>query len=215
MEPDFESILSLCPEHLRTVLATSGAAGYTKGECWFGIPHDTFSCGVRMTTLPEGATHFHFLLGGNATPLIEAFSRSHWSTTATVLSLGASDADFPMHYDYRGSVSALAKGHFPALKALSLGTFSSQKNCHAVHGEIGDPAPLLSQCPNLRHFSMYGSFTLHAPLRHFSLESLDICVEDPMTGVYGPPPTASTIDFLRAAELPRLRKKSIDLTCTG
>jgi hypothetical protein len=196
------------------VLATSGALGYKNGECWFGVPHHSFSCGIPMTTIPERATHFHFLLGGNAVALVEAFSQSHWATTATTLTLGASDADHPMAYDYRDSVAALARGNYPALTRLELGISFSQANCHAIHGDIGDPGPLLKQCPNLRHLTICGSFALHAPLHHPVLESLEICVEDPMTGVQGPPLSPSTIEFLRTARLPHLRETDIDLTCT-
>lgn len=169
--------------------------------------------GVRRVSFldaPNQGAHFAAFLASDLAP------RTRWLTLATTPGTAPGDGQAPGP-DLSGLLAALAAltpGALGALEVLVAGDTERTFAGAAVHGRLGDIAPVFAAAPRLRHLELYGTFALSRPVAHDALEVIEIIVPDAAGCRFGPP-SRQSIARLLGSRFDRLRLLDLELGCPG
>ena len=180
-------------------------------DCFFGVPPDSLYGRHPLTSIPSGATGFHFYCGADQHALIDSFIESDLAESTTSLHVGSSCFDFGNGLDYRGLTASLMQADFPRLETLELGVWQLFSNSHCVYGRVGNIDTLGTRMPALKHLYLYGHCELRTRLSLPHLETLHVVVDDPAAGINGGPLDSLTVSNILSSSFPNLRKLFVDL----
>lgn len=163
---------------------------------------------VIFLDAPRQGAHFAaFLASGLA-------ARTRWLTLATTAGTappGDEEAPAP---DLSALLATLGPGALDALEVLVAGEPEHGSADTAMHGRLGDIAPVFAAAPRLRHLELYGTFALSRPVVHDALEVIEVTVPDAAGCRFGPP-SKQSIARLLGSRFDRLRLVDLELGGTG
>lgn len=173
---------------------------------------------LTRSNFPKSLDSAGVLLGPHCTDFVAALAASKVRETIEHLSIGWSHDlygkdDGPL--DLSGVSDALSRSTWPRLKHVSLGCFELLYNGHAAYGKLGNITRLLEGMPALAALDLWGNFQLDQPLHHGALISLNVQLDDPVTGMNGGPIAPATLENLLRSDLPALETISLDLECSN
>ncbi|WP_439815571.1 hypothetical protein [Zavarzinia sp. CC-PAN008] len=184
---------------------------------WIGLPVAIGDARVPLDAVPDAPRALNFAEAPLQADLIAVLASSPEAATLEHLFIGTSH-DYARKLEKQKAgdalamadgVGALARGHFPALRWLSLGDMELLHNGHRLLGRIGDVTHVFAAAPHLEELTLQGQFSLKHPVRHESLRRLEVDLDD--IGVSGGPLSQATVTNLLSSHLPMLRELHLSL----
>jgi len=197
----------------RCLQAHPGRWNLPLGDIYFGVPQSEFFGWAALEKLPAEVSGFSFYLGSDCAGLIEAFTKSDFTSQVERLSIGDCSYALGSGRDYENISRILANADYPNLRTFELGVWELFSNSHGLYGKIGNVTKLLRKMPNLESLSLYGAFQLDDILTFQRLKSLTVTLDDYTTCVNGGFISQKSLDNVLSSDYPELHEAFIDLEC--
>lgn len=211
---EFEEYLKNAGSHINSIQVEGGRSqNWPTSECFLGVPPNNSYGRNSLKEFPDDLEGLHICLGADCEDLIGAFAKSKIPSQLKRLSIGDSSYALGKGRNYERISKILGEIEFPNLKSFEYGVWKLFSNSHCLYGDLGDVTKLLNRMPKLERLSLYGNFELNNLLGFSNLKSLDILLDDFVTGINGGFLSQSTLNNLLNSEYPLLNDFFLGLEC--